>query len=150
MRRTPRPGGTSYVFGIFGELGAACFRITHIVEMSGYPLDKLDSKVQSRSLFPIIDGSDTKNRDAFIETGGLYGPWPSPKKHNVFAVRSNDKKLIYNDTPETWEFYNLLDDPMEQNNLYDKNLDDVQELKTKLYVFMKENNIETKLNSLYT
>jgi len=121
-----------------------------IVEMSGYPLDKLDSKVQSCSLFPIIDGSDTKNRDAFIETGGLYGPWPSPKKHNVFAVRSNDKKLIYNDTPETWEFYNLVDDPMEKNNIYDEKLNKVKELKIKLYAFMKDNNIDTKLSSFYT
>jgi arylsulfatase A-like enzyme len=120
-----------------------------IVEMSGYPINKLDSKVQSSSLFPILDGFDSKNRDAFIETGGLYGPWPSPKKHNVFAVRSNNKKLIYNDTPETWEFYNLTDDPMEQINIYDEKSNEIQELKTKLFVFMKENNIDTKLSNYY-
>ena len=45
----------------------------------------------------MIDSSE--NRDVFIETGGLYGPWPSPKKHNVFCIKSNNKKLIYNDIP---------------------------------------------------
>jgi arylsulfatase A-like enzyme len=120
-----------------------------IVEMSGYPLDKLDSKVQSNSLFPIINDADTQDRDVFIETGGLYGPWPSPKKHNVFAVRSNNKKLIYNDTPQTWEFYNLLDDPTEKTNIYDEKLNEIQELKSKLYTFMKENNIETKFSHFY-
>ena len=92
-------------------------------------------------------GKTTSERDVFIETGGLYGPWPSPKKHNVFAVRANNKKLIYNDTPETWEFYNLKEDPSETKNLYDNSLDDVQLLKTKLMKFFEENNIETKLES---
>lgn len=121
-----------------------------IVEMSGYQLDKLDSKVQSKSLFPIINDVDTKDRDAFIETGGLYGPWPSPKKHNVFAIRSKNKKLIYNDTPETWEFYNLNDDPKEKTNIYDEKSNEIQEFKLKLYSFMKENNIETKLSNFYS
>ena len=60
----------------------------------------------------MIDSSE--NRDVFIETGGLYGPWPSPKKHNVFCIKSNNKKLIYNDIPESWEFYDLLNDSSEQ------------------------------------
>ena len=119
-----------------------------IVEMSKFPLENLDSKVQSNSLFSMIYDSDTTDRDAFIETGGLYGPWPSPKKHNIFAVRSNNQKLIYNDTPETWEFYDLLDDSSEEHDLYDENLPDVKNLKIKLFEFMKSNHIDTKLNHL--
>ena len=46
-----------------------------------------------------------KNREVFVETGGLYGPWPSPHKHNVFCIKFDNGKLIYNDTPQTWEFY---------------------------------------------
>jgi hypothetical protein len=87
-------------------------------------------------LFPIINDVDTKDRDAFIETGGLYGPWPSPKKHNVFAIRSKNKKLIYNDTPETWEFYNLNDDPKEKTNIYDEKSNEIQELKK---IILKQN-----------
>jgi arylsulfatase A-like enzyme len=120
-----------------------------IVEMSKFPLENLDSKVQSKSLFSMIYNSDATDRDAFIETGGLYGPWPSPKKHNIFAVRSNNQKLIYNDTPETWEFYNLLDDSNEEYDLYDENLPDVKNLKIKLFEFMKSNHIDTKLSHLY-
>ena len=65
-----------------------------------------------------------EEKPSFIETGGLYGPWPSPKKHNVFAIRFNQKKLIFNDTPETWEFYDLVDDPNEEKNLYDTENED--------------------------
>ena len=117
-----------------------------IAEMAGYPLDKIDSKVQGKSLFPIIDGHENKDREAFIETGGLYGPWPSPKKHNVFAVRVNEKKLIYNDTPETWEFYNLKTDPKELNNLYDEQSDEINYFKQRLSSYLKENNISTNIS----
>ena len=118
-----------------------------VLEMASYPKNKIDSKVQGKTLFPIIDGETNSERDVFIETGGLYGPWPSPKKHNVFAVRTNNQKLIYNDTPETWEFYDLKNDPSEKTNLYDNNSNDVIRLKTRLNEFLEENNIETKLES---
>ena len=72
--------------------------------------------IQGKSLLPLISNSTFEDRDVFVETGGLYGPWPSPEKHNVFCVRVNNKKLIYNDTPQTWEFYELDNDPNEINN----------------------------------
>jgi len=117
-----------------------------IAEMASFPENKIDPKVQGKSLFPIINGVEKEEREAFIETGGLYGPWPSPKKHNVFGIRSNGKKLIYNDTPETWEFYDLINDPQELKNIYDKNSEEVKKLKTRLYFYLKENNIDTKLD----
>jgi len=118
-----------------------------LAELVGYPLEKLDPKVQGKSLMPLINGQDKNSRDAFIETGGLYGPWPSPKKHNVFAVRSNGKKLIYNDTPETWEFYDLLVDPEETNNIYDANSEEIRNLKNKLMKYLENNNIKTNLSA---
>ena len=93
----------------------------------------------------MITGREVEEREIFVETGGLYGPWPSPKKHNVFCVRSQRKKLIYNDTPETWEFYNLDDDPKEIDNIYDENLSDVKNLKERLLYYLNENEINTKL-----
>jgi len=117
-----------------------------ILEMTQYPIEKLDSKVQGTSLFPLINGIKNEEHEAFIETGGLYGPWPSPEKHNVFAIRKNGKKLIYNDTPETWEFYNLVEDPNEQNNIYDKKLDEVNILRERLLYYLHENNINTKIS----
>ncbi|CAD6513897.1 putative Sulfatase [metagenome] len=102
--------------------------------------------IQGESLIPLIEDSNNPDREVFVETGGLYGPWPSPKKHNVFCIKINNKKLIYNDVPETWEFYDLIDDPFEIKNIYDEHLHDVKELKNKLMFYFQENEIETKLS----
>lgn len=114
-----------------------------IAEIIQHPLENEFSNVQGKSLFSLINSSE--NRDVFIETGGLYGPWPSPKKHNVFCIKSNDKKLIYNDTPQTWEFYDLHVDPSENNNIYNESLEEVISMKNKLIIHMKENNISAKI-----
>ena len=82
----------------------------------------------------------------FVETGGLYGPWPSPTKHNVFCVRSNNKKLIYNDVPETWEFYDLKNDPDELDNIYSENSEEIIFFRQRLIHYLNENEIDTKLN----
>mgnify|MGYP001601586926 CR=1 FL=1 len=88
---------------------------------------------------------EREEREIFVETGGIYGPWPSAKKHNVFCVRSQQKKLIYNDTPETWEFYKISEDPNEMNNIYDEKLEDVKKFKKKMMFYFNENKINTKL-----
>ncbi|MBI4014646.1 MAG: sulfatase-like hydrolase/transferase, partial [Candidatus Aenigmarchaeota archaeon] len=56
-----------------------------------------------------------KDRMVFSETGGLGGPWPSQKAHNVFCARLPDAKAVYYKTPDKWEFYNLKNDPKERN-----------------------------------
>ena len=61
-------------------------------------------------------------------------------------MKINNKKLIYNDTPQTWEFYDLKLDPTEQHNIYSSSLDEVNLMKTKLINFLKENNISTKIS----
>ena len=94
----------------------------------------------------MINNPDAKDREVFVETGGLYGPWPSPKKHNVFCIKINQKKLIYNDTPETWEFYDLKNDPNELHNLYSKKSEEIEFFKGRLMQYFKENNIKTKLS----
>ena len=116
-----------------------------IAELTGVKLDNEFDRIQGKSVIPLITGREVEEREIFVETGGLYGPWPSPKKHNVFCVRSQRKKLIYNDTPETWEFYNLDDDPKEIDNIYDENLPDVKNLKERLLYYLNENEINTKL-----
>jgi len=105
-----------------------------------------DSKIQGKSLLPLVTDPSSMDREVFVETGGLYGPWPSPKKHNVFCIKKNNKKLIYNDTPNTWEFYNLILDPTESNNIYDKNSQEIEEFKTILLNYFKENEIQTNLS----
>ena len=68
------------------------------------------------------------------------------KKHNVFCIKHKNRKLIYNDEPETWEFYDLDIDPDEENNIYDENSVMVKDLKAELLKHFKENNINNKIS----
>lgn len=103
-----------------------------------------DSKIQGESLLSLVKDASL-DREVFVETGGLYGPWPSPKKHNVFCIKKNNKKLIYNDVPQTWEFYDLVSDPNELDNIYDEISKEINQLKAILLNYFKENNIHTNL-----
>ena len=118
-----------------------------ILELANIPYDN-SSELDGKTLFSFLDNSTTDERDVFVETGGLYGPWPSPEKHNVFCVKSNGKKLIFNETPNTWEFYNLNSDPCELANIYDENSEDVKNLKKLLIDHMKKNQIDSILKEL--
>ena len=104
------------------------------------------SEIQGESLLHLIENPSAENRAVFVETGGLYGPWPSPEKHNIFCVKMDGKKLIYNDTPQSWEFYDLKNDPDELHNKYDENSKQINDLKKKLISHFKDNKIITKLN----
>jgi len=117
--------------------------IGEIIEQ--YPSPDL-VKVQGESLIPLIENPDSKERDVFVETGGLYGPWPSPHKHNVFCIKFDNHKLIYNDTPQTWEFYNLQNDPDENKNLYDQNSPQIEKYKERLFLYLSQNKIITNLS----
>ena len=117
-----------------------------ILELSNSPKSEF-SKKQGTSLIPLITDDDSLDREVFAETGGLYGPWPSPEKHNVFCVKHDQKKIIYNNTPDTWEFYDLANDPNESNNIYDTISPDTQlKFKKRLLFYLEENNIKTKIS----
>ena len=116
-----------------------------ILELTGIE-NTLTSQIQGESLMNLVNNDSAEDRDIFVETGGLYGPWPSPKRHNIFCIKINNKKLIYNDEPQTWEFYDLENDPNEENNIYEENSKVIVNLKNQLIKHFKENNIETKLD----
>ena len=99
-----------------------------ILDLLNIPLDHNFEKVQGESLIPLIKNEEEKSRIAFCETGGLKGPWPSPNKPNVKAIRTENWKLIYNLTPNTKELYNLKNDPSEKNNLIGKGFTKEREL----------------------
>jgi len=99
-------------------------------------------ELQGESLINFLKNPNEKDRDVFVETGGLYGPWPSPEKHNVFCIKSNWKKLIYNKTPGTWEFYDLKSDPKENNNIYDEHSDIISNYKKILKKYFLNNDID--------
>ena len=111
-----------------------------ILELANIPSN---SKLQldGETLFSLIDNSNTSEREVFAETGGLYGPWPSPEKHNVFCYKFNSKKIIYNKTPNTWEFYDLISDPGELNNIYENKTEVVNLYKERLENYLKSNKI---------
>ncbi len=69
---------------------------------------------------------------AFSETGGLQGPFPSPKEPNVFCIKNSKYKLIYFKTPDEWKLFDLIQDPNEMENLYGRDLPVENELKEKL------------------
>lgn len=100
------------------------------------------TKINGKSLTPIIKGEEKEKRVAFSETGGLFGPYPSPKKPNVKAIRTQEWKLIYNVTPNTKELYNLVDDPNEENNLIGKGF---EEEKLLWSLLKKEGKMESKI-----
>jgi len=116
-----------------------------IAELAGVKIEK-KLEIQGESLLHLIENPSAENRAVFVETGGLYGPWPSPEKHNIFCVKMDGKKLIYNDTPQSWEFYDLKNDPDELDNKYDESSKQINDLKKKLISHFKDNKIITKLN----
>jgi len=118
-----------------------------IAELGGLTLGEDCKNVLGKTLFDLVDKSDKNDREVFVETGGLHGFWPSPKKHNIFCVRNNEKKLIYNDTPQTWEFYDLKNDPKEIQNVYNENSKEIVIFKDRLLNYLKTLKINTKLTN---
>ena len=114
-----------------------------ILDLLEIPIDKSCLTMQGESLLNSINQSTTDedsefNKIAFSETGGLLGPWPSPDSPNVECVRTEKWKLIHNLTPDTWELYNLKDDPQETKNLVNKYPIIVKKLKVKLQLIDDE------------
>lgn len=87
-----------------------------ILDLFGFTPDPGFMKPVGESLLPLCRGG-SDSRTAYVETGGLYGPHPSPKSPNVKCIRTDEWKIIYNTTTRKKEFYNLKKDPMERNNL---------------------------------
>ena len=100
---------------------------------------KTDINLDGRSFSSFLKNNDDTLADAnftFSETGGLQGPFPSPKEPNVFCIKSPTFKLIYYKSPNKWELFNLENDPMETNNLSEKGLTIEQELKETLLAWI--------------
>ncbi len=117
-----------------------------ILELSNIPESEYSDK-HGESLIPFVSETNSKDREVFAETGGLYGPWPSPEKHNLFCFKYAHKKIIYNDTSKQWEFYDLKNDPDEINNIYDIiDSSTKSEYEKRLVFYLNKNNIDTKIS----
>ena len=95
---------------------------------------QIPHKIKTKSLANVAKGNDDEIEAEYVfsETGGLQGPFPSPKSPNVFCIKKQHFKLIYFSTPGDWALFDLKSDPNEENNLYGTNLDIETELKNKL------------------
>ena len=103
-----------------------------ILDIFGFAPDTgLHKKPTGKSLLSLAEGA-SDSRTAYVETGGLYGPHPSPKSPNVKCIRTDEWKIIYNTTTRKKEFYNVKKDPMEQNNLAGKDFSEEKRLWEKL------------------
>jgi len=103
--------------------------ILDVLEIKENPKYK---KMSGRSLLSFVRGEEDDDRIAYAETGGLGGPFPSPKKPNVKCIRTGRWKLIYNTTTREGEFYDLEKDPSESTNLAGKGIDEESKLWTLL------------------
>jgi arylsulfatase A-like enzyme len=90
--------------------------------------------IQGKTLIPFTKEEETGGRIAFSEAGGMSGPYPSPKKHNLFSVRNDSWKLIYQKTVDEYELYDLINDPEERDNLIGTNQEIEQSLKKLIIV----------------
>lgn len=112
-----------------------------ILELAGIAADASYMLLQGKSLIPLFNGGEQEERLAFCETGGLYGPWPSPEAHNLFCVRWKNRKIIYNKTTTEWEFYDLDKDPKETNNLFKSGHAEISEYLPLLKKEMEKNGV---------
>tara|TARA_B110000014_G_scaffold262163_1_gene255538 strand:- start:1539 stop:2657 length:1119 start_codon:yes stop_codon:yes gene_type:complete len=99
-------------------------------------ISQSDVSLFSNSLLRSIISQNANFPDmefTFSETGGLQGPYPSPMKPNVFCIKNLNFKLIYYETPDEFELFNIIDDPLEKNNIFDTGLEIEELLKTKLF-----------------
>ena len=103
-----------------------------LLDFFGFAEDDSYENMQGSSLLPLMKGKEMSKRIAFAETGGLFGPWPSRYKPNVRCVRTNKWKLIHNESPDTWELYDLEKDKSEKKNVIAENSGIGEELKEEL------------------
>lgn len=103
-----------------------------ILDMLDIPQRKESKRMQGVSLLPLVKGLPEQAREAYIETGGLGGPNPSPYKPNIKTIRTQEWKLIHNESIDKKELYNLQDDPKELQDLVATHPKVVQELWDKM------------------
>ena len=113
-----------------------------ILDCLEIPIDQSCLRMQGQSMLNLLNKTEQSKPDtdedsefqkiAYSETGGVNGPWPSPSSPNIKCVRTKKWKLIHNLTPNTWELYNLENDPQELKNLIEEHPLTVTKLKDKL------------------
>jgi arylsulfatase A-like enzyme len=108
------------------EVDANVRHIDHmptILDMLDVEIDKSFGTMDGESLIPLIKNQNFKEKFAFSETGNPLTDTRPPKIPNTKSIRTSQWKLISNEYDGSREFYNLLDDPNEEENLIGQNLE---------------------------
>ena len=109
-----------YPGGIKGDIPEMVQNIDHaatFLELAGAPVPE---DIQGDSYLPLLKGEHQKD----WRTSLYYHYYEFPAEHMVkrhYGVRTDRYKLMhfYNDI-DVWELYDLQNDPMEMNNIYNK------------------------------
>ena len=100
---------------------------------------EIPEEIQGKSLKPLLTGDSVQWRDAIY-----YHYYEYPNEHGThkhFGIRTNRYKLIhFYEGIDTWELFDLKEDPNEMHNLYGQPEHDdlVQELKGRLKKLQKQ------------
>ena len=92
-----------------------------ILDMLDIKINNSFEKLDGESLIPLINGESTLEKFAFSETGNPLNKNRPPKIPNIASIRNSEWKLIHNKYNNTYELYNLLNDPKEEDNLIGTN-----------------------------
>lgn len=130
---------TFYLFlGADFQKGVKTEKLLSTIDIFPTLLDtaKIDYKFNTigDSIVPFLKGDkELENKKyTFSETGGLQGPFPSPKEPNVFCIKTTTHKLIYYKKIDKWLLFDLVTDPKEENNIYEQQQNISTNLKKKL------------------
>lgn len=104
-----------------------------LLELCEISIEKYEKSAKSFSPYILNENVKLETEETvFSETGGLQGPFPSPKKPNVFCAKTSKYKIIFYETPNRWELYDLINDPFETTNIFGTNIEDEKILQEKL------------------
>jgi len=94
-----------------------------LLEMLNIEMDNSFEKIDGTSLIPLIMGKNFEEKFAFSETGNPLMDSKPPKIPNTKSIRTSKWKLIFNEYDDSQEFYDLENDPNEEENLIGKNIE---------------------------
>jgi len=96
-------------------------------------------EIDGKSLLPVIQGRESAERECFVSTAYLDKMQELVVNEVVqkFALRDQEWKIIYNKDKKTFEFYNVLKDPYERNNLVNIEANNFKRYKERINCYLK-------------
>ena len=108
-----------------------------ILDILEIELDKNYEALDGESLLPMLKGEQLTEKFAFSETGNPLMDSKPPKTPNTKSIRTSKWKLILNEYDNSKEFYDLENDPNEEENLIGKNTELEKKFMDELSQYLK-------------